>query len=156
MAELKTKQNDASVAAFLNGIEDETKRADCWTLVKLMRQATKAEPKMWGGSIVGFGDYHYRYASGREGDWMRMGFSPRKQNLVLYITSGFEPHQALLEQLGDYSTGKSCLYIKRLESVNLKVLKQLIKQASEQTKNPSPPAKPKRTPAKTRRSTLRS
>jgi hypothetical protein len=129
MAELKTKVNDASVTDFLNTVEDEEKRKDCFEVVKIMRQATKAEPKMWGTSIVGFGSYHYKYASGQEGDWMMVGFSPRKQNLTLYIMPGFERYKALLGKLGKHSTGKSCLYVKRLKDVDTKVLKELVNES---------------------------
>ena len=129
MAELKTKLNDQSVEAFINRQPDEQTRADCLTLVKLMSQATKAEPKMWGSSIVGFGSYHYHYASGREGDWMLVGFSPRKQNLTLYLMTGFEAYDALLQKLGKHSVGKSCLYIKRLSDIHQPTLKKLIQQS---------------------------
>jgi len=124
MAELKTKKTQASVEAFIGRIEDERTKEDCRALVEIMRQATKAEPKMWGSSIVGFGSHHYRYASGREGDWFLAGFSPRSQNLTLYITSGFEEFDELLGSLGRHSTGKSCLYIKRLDDVHLPTLKR--------------------------------
>lgn len=130
MAELKTKLNDASVEKFLKTVTDKQKRADCFALVDLMRKITKAEPKMWGSSIVGFGSYHYKYASGREADWMLVGFSPRKQNLTLYIMAGFEEYEALLQKLGSkHSTGKSCLYIKRLDDVHLPTLKKMIQQS---------------------------
>lgn len=129
MAELKTKVSDQSVAKFLNGIGDEKRRQDCLTILELMKQATKAEPRMWGSTIVGFGSYHYTYASGREGDWFLAGFSPRKQNLTLYIMSGFEQYDALLKTLGKYKTGKSCLYINRLDDVHLPTLKKLIQQS---------------------------
>jgi hypothetical protein len=132
MAELKTKQNEQSVAAFLNGIEDERKRQDSWAIVELMQAVTGAEPVMWGDSIVGFGSYHYQYASGREGDWMLVGFSPRKQNLTLYIMPGFDRYEALLAQLGKYKTGKSCLYIKKLDDVNLDTLRELVSQSVRQ------------------------
>ena len=89
MAELKTKVNDQSVTAFLDAVTDEHRRKDCYTILEMMKNATRAEPKMWGDSIVGFGLYHYKYATGREADWLLMGFSPRKQNLTLYFTSGF-------------------------------------------------------------------
>lgn len=125
MAELKTQKNDASVTDFLNGV-DEKRREDCFALVELMEEATGAEAKMWGASIVGFGSYHYKYASGKEGDWMLVGFSPRKQNLTLYIMSGFEEYDGLLAKLGKHSTGKSCLYIKRLADVDTDVLRQLV------------------------------
>ena len=129
MAELKTKLNDASVTDFLNKIEDKEKRADSFEILKLMKQVTKLEPKMWGSSIIGFGSYHYKYASGREGDWMLTGFSPRKQNLTIYIMSGFDRYDELLKKLGKHSIGKGCLYIKRLSDVDKKVLKKLITQS---------------------------
>jgi hypothetical protein len=129
MAELKTKATDASVTDFLNSVEDEQKRKDCFEVLKIMRQATKSEPKMWGPSIVGFGDYHYVYESGRENDWFLAGFSPRKQNLTLYIMSGFDRYHELLKKLGKHSTGKGCLYIKRLADIDLKVLKELVESS---------------------------
>jgi len=128
MAELKTKLNDASVDDFLNAFPEET-RKDCYEILKMMKQATKAEPKMWGTSIVGFGNYHYKYASGREGDWMLTAFSPRKQNLTIYLMSGFKPHGDLLKKLGKHSLGTGCLYIKRLGDVDKKVLKELIAES---------------------------
>ncbi|MCP5051791.1 MAG: DUF1801 domain-containing protein [bacterium] len=131
MAELKTKPNDANVESFLNGVADETKRQDCFTLLELMKQITGAEPKMWGGSIVGFGSYHYKYESGREGDWFLSGFSPRKQNLTLYIMAGFSRYDELLSKIGKYKTGKSCFYVKKLADIDLQVLKELIKQSVE-------------------------
>ncbi len=127
MAELKTKLNDASVDDFLNAIKDEQVRQDCRTIAEIMRKATNAEPKMWGSSIVGFGSYHYKYASGREGDWMLTAFSPRKQNITLYIFGGFEGYDELMAQLGKHSCGKACIYIKRLSDVHLPTLKKLIK-----------------------------
>ena len=126
MAELKTQANKASVDKFLKGIQDEQKREDCFKIVDIMKKAAKAEPQMWGTSIVGFGSYHYKYASGRDGDWFLVGFSPRKQNLTLYIMSGFDEYNSLLKKLGKHATGKSCLYIKRLEDVDVKVLKELV------------------------------
>jgi hypothetical protein len=129
MAELKTKENSASVAAFLNAIEDTQKRADAKKIAAMMREATGSRAKMWGKSIVGFGSYHYKYASGREGDWMLIGFSPRKQNLTLYIMSGFREFDALMSQLGQHKTGKSCLYVKRLADIDLKVLESLMKRS---------------------------
>ncbi len=128
-AELKTKVNEASVEDFLNTVSDEQIRADCFEIAKLMQQVTKAEPKMWGSSIVGFGSYHYKGASGREGDWMLVGFSPRKQNLTLYIMAGFERYDELMKKLGKFSTGKSCLYIKKLADVDKKVLKELVSES---------------------------
>lgn len=126
MAELKTKKTRESVKDFIDAIPDEQRRKDCRTLVKMMKDATGAQPRMWGPSIVGFGDYHYRYESGREGDWFVAGFSPRKQDLTLYLMSGFEGRQSLMEKLGKHKTGKACLYIKRLSDVDLGVLEKLI------------------------------
>ena len=129
MAELKTKLNDASVTDFLNSIEDEEKRADSFEIVKLMREVTRQKPKMWGSSIIGFGNTHYIYESGREGDWFITGFSPRKQNLTLYVMGSYNPHVELLKKLGKHKTGVGCLYIKTLKDVDTKVLKELIKQS---------------------------
>ncbi|MBI5053324.1 MAG: DUF1801 domain-containing protein [Chloroflexi bacterium] len=129
MAELKTKLNKASVEKFLNGIKDETKRKDAFAILKLMQKVTKEKPKMWGSSIVGFGSYHYEGASGREGDWMLIGFSPRVQRLTLYIMPGFERYDALLKKLGKHKTGKSCLYINALEDVDAKVFEKLIEES---------------------------
>jgi hypothetical protein len=131
MAELKTKLNQASVDDFINAIQDEQVRQDCWTIVDIMQEATQARPQMWGSSIVGFGSYHYKYASGREADWMLTGFSPRKQNITLYIMAGFEQYDEMLAQLGKHTCGKSCLYIKRLSDIHVPTLKQLV-QASVQ------------------------
>lgn len=126
MAELKTKSNDASVDDFLNAIKDEQVRADCFTIVEIMQKVTKAKARMWGSSIVGFGAYHYKYASGREADWMLTAFSPRKQNITLYIYPGFDGYDELMAQLGKHSCGKACIYIKRLSDVHLPTLKKLI------------------------------
>lgn len=126
MAELKTKATNASVADFLNAIEDDERRKDCKTVAKIMQKATGAKPKLWGPSIVGFGDHHYKYASGRELDWFLTGFSPRKKDLTLYIMPGFERYDALMASLGKHSTGKSCLYIKRLADVDTSVLEKLV------------------------------
>ena len=127
MAELKTKQTNASVEDFLNKIPDEDKRKDCFAVAKVMEEITGEKPKMWGPSIVGFGTYRYKYASGREGDWPITGFSPRKKDLTLYMMMGFEKHADLMEKLGKHSVGKSCLYIKRLSDVDVPTLKKLIK-----------------------------
>lgn len=131
MAELKTKKTKASVNAFLDKITDEQRRKDCQTVLTLMKQATGEEPKMWGSSIVGFGTYHYRYASGREGDWPIIAFSPRKTDLTLYIAPGFEKFESLMAKLGKYKTGVSCLYIKKLDDVEIPVLKKLIAKSVE-------------------------
>ena len=127
MAELKTKRNEGDVEAFLNSVADEKKRQDSFTILKLMKDVTGKEPEMWGDSIIGFGSYHYKYASGREGDWFLTGFSPRKQNLTLYIMAGFNEYEQLLNKLGKHSIGKSCLYIKKTDDVDLVVLKELVK-----------------------------
>ena len=129
MAELKTKQTQSSVAKFIASIKDEDTRKDCLALASLMAQATGAKPKMWGSAIVGFGSCHLRYPSGRELDWFTTGFSPRKQNLTLYVMGGFAHYGALLEKLGKHSLGKGCLYIKRLDDVHLPTLKKLIQQS---------------------------
>jgi hypothetical protein len=134
MAEMKTKVNGASVADFLNAVGDEQKRNDSFEILKIMKQVTKEDPKMWGPSIVGFGSYHYKYDSGREGDAPIMGFSPRKQNLTLYISLGLERNEGLLKKLGKHSTGKGCLYIKRLGDVDVDVLKELISESLTATK----------------------
>lgn len=125
MAEAKTKVSEASVKAFLATV-DAPKRADCEKVLALMEKATKAPAKMWGGAIVGFGQYTYQYASGRTGDWPLVGFSPRKQNLVLYIMPGFTEYEALMAKLGKYKTGKSCLYLNSLADVDVKVLEKLV------------------------------
>ena len=129
MAELKTKPTGRSVKKFLDGIRDKARREDCYTILRLMKRATRAEPKMWGPSIVGFGTYHYKYASGREGDWPVAGFSPRKQSLTLYLISCEGRHSALLRKLGKHKTSKACLYIQRLAEVDLRVLAELINQS---------------------------
>lgn len=127
MTEIKTKLNNASVDDFLNSIKDEQVRQDCWTILDIMQKATKAKPQMWGSSIVGFGSYRYKYAGGREADWMLIAFSPRRQNITLYLTAGFEGCDELMARLGKHSGGKSCLYLKRLSDVHLPTLKKLIK-----------------------------
>ena len=131
MAALKTTPNDRSVEAFLDGIGDEKKKRDSYRILELMRQVTGEEAQMWGDSIVGFGSYHYKYASRREGDWFLTGFSPRKQAITLYIMAGFDQYEALMSQLGYYKTGKSCLYIKKLEDIDLPTLCELVKQSVE-------------------------
>jgi hypothetical protein len=127
MAELKTKLTDASVTTFLNRVEGGEKRADSFEIVKIIQQVTKQEPKMWGANIVGFGSMRLKYASGRELDWMVIGFSPRKQNLTLYIPGSLEQYADLLAKLGKHKKGGGCLYIRKLEDVNIPVLKELIK-----------------------------
>jgi hypothetical protein len=135
MKKNKTQQNDASVTDFLNSVENEKRKTDALAVLKIMKELTKEEPKMWGPSLVGFGSYHYKYESGREGDFFLTGFSPRKQSLTLYIMNGFERYDELMSQLGKYKTGKSCLYINKLEDVDLKVLEKLIVESVEYMKN---------------------
>lgn len=126
MGGLKTKASKASVSAFLKSVQDVQKRKDSLEVMALMKEVTGKRPKMWGTSIVGFGSYHYRYTSGREGDWPVTGFSPRKQNLTIYIMPGFTRYSSLMKKLGKYKTGKSCLYLKKLEDVDRKVLRRLV------------------------------
>jgi hypothetical protein len=140
MAELKTKPTAESVEDFINAIPDEHIRQDCRKIVEIMQQATGAAPGMWGASIVGFGSYHYKYASGREGDWMLTGFSPRKQNITLYLMVGFERFPHLLSQLGKYTTAKSCLYIKRLSDVHLPTLEKLVQASVAYMRETNPSA----------------
>ena len=134
-AEVKTKVNEASVEGFLNSVADEQARKDCFEILKMMKQVTKEEPKMWGASIVGFGSYHYKGASGREGDWMLIGFSPRKQNLTLYLMHGFDVHKDLLKKLGKHKTSMGCLYIKNLDDVDKKILKELVTESVKRMKS---------------------
>jgi len=135
MADLKTKPTNQNVEEFLNRVPDEKKRQDSFAILDLLKQVTGEEPVMWGDSIVGFGSYHYKYASGHEGDAPLMGFSPRKQNLTLYIISpGFDAYEELMKGLGKYKTSKACLYIKKIEDVNLPVLKTLMEQSLEHMK----------------------
>jgi len=131
MAELKTRENDGDVLAFLNAVPDEGKRADALRVMAIMREVTGEEPRLWGDNIVGYGHYHYKYASGREGDWFLAGFSPRKANLTLYITSGFEQFEDLRARLGKHTVGKSCLYVKRLSDLDEATLRELIGRSVE-------------------------
>lgn len=127
--ENKTKATSASVAKFLAAVPDPKRRAEAGVVLEMMRRVTGHEPRMWGPSIVGFGSYHYRYESGREGDMIRSGFSPRKAALTLYIMDGFPRYDALMKRLGPYTTGSSCLYIKRLADVDLGVLEALVRES---------------------------
>jgi hypothetical protein len=129
MAEIKTQKTDDSVDDFISGIEDDRKREDSKTLLDIMEKVTGEEPNMWGPSIIGFGDQHYKYESGREGEWFKIGFSPRKQNLTLYITDYIPDGDPLLANLGKYTTGKACIYIKRLEEIDLGILEKLVKRS---------------------------
>ncbi|HEX5534296.1 MAG TPA: DUF1801 domain-containing protein [Actinomycetales bacterium] len=129
MAQLKTQVTDESVDDFLDSIEPPDRREDARAVCALMRHVTGHEPRMWGAAMVGFGLYSYAYASGRRGEWFEVGFSPRKQNLTLYLSGGFERYEDLLARLGKHSTGKACLYVKRLANVDIDVLRELV-QAS--------------------------
>ena len=142
MAGNKTQPTRQSVASFIAGVGPDERRSDCRTLVTMMKAITKAPPRLWGPSIVGFGTYHYKYASGREGDFFLTGFSPRKQDLTVYIMAGFDRYPALMKKLGKHKTGRSCLYIKRLAGVDLKVLKALIAESVAQMRKAYPDSKP--------------
>lgn len=131
MAELKTQPTDVPVEDFLNSLEDAKKREDCRVLSQIMEKATGAKGLMWGESIVGFGQYRYKYASGRTGDWPLVGYSPRKQNLTLYLISGFADYDDLLKRLGKYKTSVACLYLKKLADIDLDVLQELINKSVE-------------------------
>ena len=126
MSDLKTQPTTASVDAFIDAVDDEPKRADSRVVAEMMAEITGVPGVMWGSSIVGFGKYHYRYASGREGDFFEAGFSPRKRALTLYVMAGFSEYEDLLGRLGKHSTGKSCLYVKRLADIDLDVLRELL------------------------------
>ena len=128
-AEVKTKKTNASVKDFIDSIEDEKRRKESQRVLAVMKSATKAKPKLWGTSIVGFGDYHYKGASGREGDWFPVGFSPRKQQLVIYLMTGFTRYPAIMKRLGKHSTGKGCLYIKKLDDIDIQALEELVATA---------------------------
>ncbi len=138
MAELKTKATKASVRAFLKAIPEKQRREDCLAIAALMEKVTKAPPRLWGTSIVGFGSYHYKYASGHEGDAPLTGFSPRKGTLTLYILAGFDQYEELLAGLGKFKTGKSCLYIKSLADVDQKALRKLITASVKHMKATNP------------------
>ncbi len=135
MAKLKTSKNDGDVYDFLNAVENEKKREDCFKILELMQEITGEPPKMWGNSIVGFGDYHFRYDSGREGEWFLSAFSPRKENLTLYIMAGFRRYDELMAKLGKYKTGRSCLYIKKIEDIDWAVLRELVEQSVAHVRN---------------------
>jgi hypothetical protein len=134
MAEQKTKPTNQSVEVFLNSIADETRRTECYAILDMMKRVTKTDPKIWGTGLVGFGSYHYKYASGHEGDCFVTGFAPRKGAMTLYITAGVERFPKLLAKLGKHKAGKGCLYIKKLDDVNLSVLEDLVKQSVDHTK----------------------
>ena len=129
MSELKTKPTGSSVTAFVNAVEDPGRRSDCREVMRIMRSVTGKRPKMWGTSIIGYGSYHYKYKSGREGEWPAVGLSPRKRNLTIYIMPGFSRYGALMKKLGRYKTGKSCLYVKSLDDIDRRVLRKLVTKA---------------------------
>lgn len=129
MAALKTRPTNASVDAFLEGVDHDDRREDARRLLAMMQRVTQEPPRMWGDRIVGFGSYHYRYASGREGDWPLVGLSPGKRNLTLYIMPGFDDYQSLLARLGKHRTGKSCLYLNKLQGIDMRALEELIRQS---------------------------
>jgi hypothetical protein len=134
MSDLKTRPTDEKVEDFLKNVEHPVKRKDSFEIMKMMKDITKKDPKMWGNSIVGFGSQRFKYASGREGKWFETGFSPRKQSLTLYITAGFDRYENLLKKLGKHKLGKSCLYINKLQDVGKETLKELIKESVEHVK----------------------
>ena len=140
MAELQTKKTKVSASSFLNGIEDDQKRKDCKAVAAIMQKAAKAKPAMWGPAIIGFGKSTYVYPDGREMDWMLVAFSPRKQNITLYLGSGFPEYDSLMAKLGTHSCGKSCLYIKKLSDVHLPTLTKLITASVKHTRKTYPVA----------------
>lgn len=133
--ELKTKLNDSSVEEFINNVEPEQKRLDAFEIIDLLSEVTGEQPKMWGTSIVGFGQYHYKYASGQEGDFMAVGFSPRKTKHSLYIMSGFSNYEDLLSKLGKHKIGKSCLYVNKLADIDKEVLKVIVRESVDYITN---------------------
>lgn len=136
LAQIKTKETSASVEDFINSLKDEQKRKDSFVILEMMKKATGEEPKMWGSSIIGFGNVRYKSpASGREVDWLRIGFSPRKANLSLYISIGIAEHAAALKKLGKHKTGVGCLYINKLEDIDMKVLKGMIDTSAKKGKS---------------------
>ena len=145
MAKIKTTQNNDNVDAFLAALPREETRQDCAALISIMSGITKCPPKMWGGAIIGFDIFHYRYANGKPGEICLVGFSPRKQNLVLYITGDHESHADLFAKLGQFKTGKACIYVNRLNDIKLPALKELIRRAvkarRQQSKEAMQPAR---------------
>lgn len=125
----KTVENEGDVLAFIHSVDNEKRKKDALKILEIMSEITRLDPKMWGPSIIGFGNYHYKYESGREGDFFKVGFSPRKQNTSLYIMGGFNRYDDLMSKLGKYKTGKSCLYVNKLEDIDLDILRNLIKES---------------------------
>jgi hypothetical protein len=137
MAENKTKPTKSSVTAFLNKIKDRQLRDDCFAILEMMQKVSNSEPVMWGSAIIGFGTYHYVYESGREGDSILIGFSPRKQNISIYLMGGLKEVENELSKLGEYKTGGGCLYIKSLSDVNVEVLKKVFAKAFKEAQRKS-------------------
>ena len=135
MAQVKTVKTDASVEGFLAGVENDTRRSDSFALLDIMKRATGAEPAMWGPSIIGFGETHLVYESGREGDWPEVSFAPRKANLAIYIMGPFDDYSELLGKLGKHKLGKGCLYIDKLADVELAVLEQIVVASVESVRS---------------------
>jgi hypothetical protein len=133
-AKNKTKAHDGDVLAYLAQVEPVRRREDAHVVLDMMQEITGEPPKMWGPTMIGFGEYRFKYESGREGDWFLSGFAPRKANLVLYIMGGFQGHEDLMAKLGKHKTGKSCLYVNKLEDIDLKVLRQLIQKSAAHVK----------------------
>ena len=129
MSDPKTRPTGASVTAFIGAVDDAARRRDCREIMRMMRAATGKRPRMWGPSMVGYGSYHYRYASGREGDWFLAGFSPRKRDLTVYVIPDLRSHEDLLERLGPHRRGVCCLYLKRLDDIDRDVLRELLERA---------------------------
>ena len=129
MSQNKTQPTEQSVKTFIDSLDDQQKIADSYSLLDLMKEVTGCEPKMWGPSIIGFDQYHYKYESGREGNFLKVGFSPRKRELSIYLMCGFEKHTEMMKKLGKHRTGKSCLYVKKLEDIDLDVLKDLVQES---------------------------
>ena len=125
-AKVKTVETKNSVTDFINLIPDETKKSDCFNLIEIMKEQSGFEPKLWGPSIVGFGSYHYKYESGREGEAPLVAFSPRKSEISLYLSSSFENREELLQKFGKHKSAKACIYVKRLEDINISILKKMI------------------------------
>lgn len=132
-AENKTKATAASVTAFINAVENETRRKDAKTALALFKKVTGQKPKMWGPSIIGFGEYHYKYESGREGDMLNVGFSPRKANMVMYVMGCIGEDDPLMAKLGKYKTGRACLYVNKFDDIDLKILEKLIAKSYKKT-----------------------
>jgi hypothetical protein len=138
MAKNKTTETTTSVTDFINTVADETKRNDCFRIIELMQKQTGFEPKMWGAAIVGFGSYHYKYESGREGDAPLIGFSPRANAITLYLSSNFNTREELLKKFGKHTTGKGCVYIKKLQDINTSILKKMITDSFQHTRKKYP------------------